>query len=241
MNGFDIYTLIFLVIAVVIFLRLRSVLGRRTGHERPPFDPYSARESREEGTPPADAGQAGDKVITLPRGRERRPDAIEADARIAGIAEKGSALDAALRAVMAGDANFDPRQFLEGAKVAYEMIVTAFHNGDKKGLKPLLSNEVYEGFAAAIDERAANGEKVDFTFVGMDRASIVGAEMENRTAQLTVRFVSQMIAVTRGKDGQPVDDEPAAVTSSNDVWTFARDVTSSDPNWRLVATDSNSE
>ena len=237
MDGFvDIYTIIFLAIAVVVFLRLRSVLGRRTGNERPPFDPYSRRESL--------PGAAGDKVIDLPR-RAAGPTA-EASAdippaaaeRFKSIAPEGSPLNGGLTAVAAADRSFDPDEFVAGAKAAYEMIVTAFAEGDRKSLKQLLSRDVYEGFVAAISEREGRGETIEFRFVGIDKAEITGAAVKGTTAQITVRFLSKLISATHDKDGAVIDGDPVHVGDVTDIWTFARDTTSRDPNWKLIATES---
>jgi len=123
------------------------------------------------------------------------------------------------------------------ARAAYEMIVTAFAMGDRKTLKSLLSREVYDGFETAIREREAKGESVDTQFVSLDHADITGAELRGATAHVTVRFVSQLITATHDKSGNIVDGSPDKVTEVTDVWTFARDVASRDPNWKLVATE----
>jgi len=236
MNGImDFYTIIFLVIAVVIFLRLRNVLGRRTGSERPPFDPFSRRSAQAEPT--------GDKVIDLPRrpaAREGGTQDVEPAAaeRIKVIAPVGSTLHDALKTVAAVDRSFDPEAFLVGAKSAYEMIVTAFAEGDRKVLKQLLSREVYEGFVAAIGEREGRGESIEFRFVGIDRAEITAADVKGTTVQITVRFLSKLISATRDKGGDVIDGDPVHVGDVTDIWTFARETTSRDPNWKLVATES---
>lgn len=238
MNGFvDIYTIIFLVLAIVIFFRLRSVLGRRTGNERPPFDPFSRRDTA------PDAG-AKDKVITLP---PRRPTEVEppgapipsvAEERIKTIAPEGSTLNSGLRAIAAADRSFDPEQFLGGAKAAYEMVVTAFAEGDRRALKQLLSREVFDGFVSAISERESRQEKIEFRFVGIEKAEITAATLKASTAQVTVRFLSNLISATHDKDGTVIDGDPVKVADVTDIWTFARDVNSRDPNWKLVATES---
>jgi predicted lipid-binding transport protein (Tim44 family) len=231
---FDIYTIIFLALAVFIFLRLRSVLGQRTGRERPPYDPYS---SARDAIRPA----AGDKVVALPG---RAPDTAQKPSepsepvdRWKGIAESGSAVAAGLDAIARDDKNFDPRHFLTGARAAYEMIVTAYAGGDRQQLKNLLSREVYDGFESAIRGREQRGETVETRFVSIDSADIIGAEQRGKTAQVTVRFVSQLVSVTRDKSGAVIDGNPDKVTDVTDVWTFARDITSRDPNWKLVATE----
>jgi predicted lipid-binding transport protein (Tim44 family) len=241
-NVFDIYTIIFLALAVFIFLRLRSVLGQRTGRERPPYDPYSAREQVRE------PSRASDKVVTLPP----RPKTIEAVAnkpaesaeeeeaapvRWKGIASPDSPLAAGLDAIAAADADFDAHHFLTGARAAYEMIVNAYADGDRRTLKNLLSREVYEGFESAIGEREKRGETVENKFVSIDSAEIAGAEMRGRTAQLTVRFHSKLITATRDNNGNVIDGSAERVSDVTDVWTFARDVSARDPNWKLIATE----
>jgi predicted lipid-binding transport protein (Tim44 family) len=229
---FDIYTIIFLALAVFIFLRLRSVLGQRTGRERPPYDPYSARDAVR--TP------ANDKVVTLPQRNTEVTAAAEpskAPDRWKDIAEAGSPIAAGLDAILAADRNFDPQHFLAGSRSAYEMIVTAFAEGDRRTLKNLLSRDVYEGFETAISERERRGETAETRFVSIDQAEVVGAEMRGRSAQVTVRFVSKLVSVTRDRSGAVIDGKPDGVTDVTDVWTFARDISSRDPNWKLVATE----
>lgn len=233
---FDIYTIIFLALAVFIFLRLRSVLGQRTGRERPPYDPYSAREP---------VRPATENVVALPN-RTAEPAApkpaeaaepVEPGARWKGVAEPGSALATGLDAIEAAESGFDPKHFLTGARAAYEMIVTAFAEGDRRSLKNLLSREVYDGFDGAITEREKRGETVENRFVSIDNAEITGAEMRGRNAQATVRFHSKLITATRDKNGNVIDGSADKVTDVTDVWTFARDISSRDPNWKLVATE----
>jgi predicted lipid-binding transport protein (Tim44 family) len=229
---FDIYTIIFLALAVFIFLRLRSVLGQRTGRERPPYDPYSTRDAMRPST--------NDNVVTLPpRGTDvaPKPADVEPAERWKGIADAGSPAATGLDAILAQDQSFDAQQFITGARAAYEMIVTAYAQGDRRNLKNLLSKEVYDGFEAAIKERENRGEKAETRFVSIDKADIIGAEVKGKTAQVTVRFVSQLVSVTRDRDGNVIDGNPDKVTDVTDVWTFARDLGSRDPNWKLVATE----
>lgn len=229
---FDIYTIVFLALAVVIFLKLRSVLGQRTGRERPPYDPYSARDAMR--------GATNDNVVTLPArgGETQKPvEASEPGERWKGIAETGSAVAAGLDALAREDKTFDAKHFIAGARAAYEMIVLAYAEGDRRTLKNLLSREVYEGFEAAIRDRESKGETVETRFVTIDRSDIAGVELRGRTAHITVRFVSQLVSVTRNKAGNVIDGNPEKVTDVTDVWTFARDLSSRDPNWKLVATE----
>src|SRR5215475_7590137 len=162
---FDIYTIIFLALALFIFLRLRSVLGQRTGRERPPYDPFSARDQVR--------GSTGDKVVTLPtraveqapKPREEPSEPGEPVDRWKGIAPAGSAVAAGLDAILAADKTFDPRHFLTGARAAYEMIVVAFAQGDRRTLRDWLSKDVYDSFDTVIRERESRGETTETRFV----------------------------------------------------------------------------
>jgi predicted lipid-binding transport protein (Tim44 family) len=233
-NVFDIYTIIFLALAVFIFLRLRSVLGQRTGRERPPYDPYSSARDTVRPT-------SNDNVVALPgRGGEapQKPiEPVEPAERWKGFAEANSSVATGLDAILREEKSFDAKQFVGGARAAYEMIVTAFAEGDRRTLKNLLSREVYDGFEGAIRDRENKGEKVETRFVSIDKSDITGAEMRGRTAQVTVRFVSQLVSATRDRNANVIDGSPEKVTDVTDVWTFARDVSSRDPNWKLVATE----
>jgi predicted lipid-binding transport protein (Tim44 family) len=232
----DIYTIIFLALAVFIFLRLRNVLGQRTGSEqRPPYD----RTARDVLRP--DGGRA-DNVVPIPgtiidQAPLAPADPAPATERWKGTAEPGSELARGLDQIAREDSSFDPKHFVVGAKSAYEMLVMAFAQGDRRTLKELLNPEVFESFDGAIREREQRGERIERKFVGIDKAEIVGAELRGRAASLTMRFVSQMISVTRDKQGTIVDGTPDQITDVTDVWTFNRDMSSRDPNWRLVGTD----
>ena len=230
----DIYTIIFLALAVFIFLRLRSVLGQRTGNERPPFErsPRNVAQGAQDSNVVPMPGSVIDQAPSAPTA-----DVTPAD-RWKGIAEPGSALANGLDAIVAQDSSFDPRHFLSGARSAYEMIVLAFANGDRRALRDLLSGEVYESFETVIRDREKHDQKTETRFVSIDKAEIVAAEARDRAAQVTVRFVSQMISVTRNKNGTVVDGNPDKVADITDVWTFARDTASRDPNWKLVGTGS---
>ena len=231
---FDIYTIIFLALAVFIFLRLRSVLGQRTGRERPPYDPYSPRASR--------CGRRLKMSSLCPTARRtaaaQTPVApAEPVERWKGVAEAGSAVATGLDAIVAAAPDFDAKHFLTGARAAYEMIVNAFAEGDRRTLKNLLSREVFDGFEAAITEREKRGDTVESRFVSIDNAEITAAEVRGRNVQVTVRFQSKLVSVTRDKNGNVIDGNAEKVTDVTDVWTFARDVSSRDPNWKLVATE----
>lgn len=206
-------TLIFAAIAVFVILKLRSVLGTRTGFEKK-NEPYA----------PADRG---DKVIPLPD--RRQPEAPPAS-------KPEPAMDAGTAAVRRADPSFDPERFVEGAKMAFEMIVTAFAKGDEKALEPLLAPNVYESFAADIRRRREAGETRETTVAGIRQARIDQARLEGREARVTVLIVSEQINVTRDREGNVIDGDPKTAETVSDLWTFARDTRSRDPNWQLVET-----
>ena len=223
MEYLDFGTIFFFVAAVVIFLQLRKVLGRRTGNERPPFNPYASSRTAEV-----------DNVVSLPRRGETKENKFE---KVDALATPGTPLNEGLRAIQNADPAFDPAKFLEGSKMAYEMIVMSFADGDRKTLKSLLSREVFDGFVSAIADRESRGEKVQSSFVGINKAEITGAEMKGTEAHVTVRVVSELISATLDKDGNVIDGDKEAVAEVKDVWTYARDTRSKDPNWKLVATE----
>ena len=226
-------TIFFIVVAAVVLYQLRSVLGRRTGHERPPYDPYSSR------TTDLSAPREQGNVVTLPSRRlptdEPAPSRYEA---IDKAAAPGSPANNGLRRIQDADPSFDIGEFLNGARAAYEMVVTGFADGDRKLLKNLLSPEVYQGFESSIVERESRGERMQSTFVGIDDVGVVAAELKGREAFVTLRIVSQLISATLGPKGEVVDGDPETVAEVRDIWTFARDTRSRDPNWKLVETES---
>lgn len=237
---FDTTTLITLAIAVFILLRLRSVLGKRTGHQPPPFEPYEIDRRTREANPSEEEEKASDNVVSLPdrksgRGKKGLSPALQA---INDYAKPNTKLNRGLKEIHGHDEGFTPQSFLDGAKMAYEMIVTAFADGDRATLKNLLSREVYDGFAAAISDRESRGEKVRSSFVGIEEAKVVDAGVADQDAQVTVEFVSQIISSTINEKGEVIDGDPDQVGEVRDLWTFARDTRSSDPNWKLVATES---
>lgn len=228
MGSSDFITLFFLVAAVLIFLQLRSVLGRRTGNEKPPMDPYSPRDA-------AKSLSDDNKVVTLPKKGEG--DEENRFAEIDAVAPAGSPLNDSLREVYKTDPSFRPKEFLNGARMAYEMIVMAFADGDRKALKNLLSKEVYDGFNAAITDRESRGEVVKSTFVGIEKIDITNASIRDAEEQITLRIVSQLISATYDKDGKLIDGDAENVSEVDDIWTFSRDIRSRDPNWKLIATE----
>ncbi len=213
-DGFHFIDIIFFaVVAAFLVLRLRSVLGRRTGEERPPPDLTPRRNT--------------DNVIDLPGARKPA-----AEPEIAGPAGSG------LTAIRAADPAFDPEVFLAGARAAFEMIVAAFAAGDSRTLRPLLSDEVYRNFAAAIESRARAGERLETKLVAIRAAEPAAAGLDGSLAHVTVRFVSEQVNVVRRADDTVAEGDPDHAAEVVDEWTFHRDLRSANPNWALVATRS---
>ncbi len=237
----NILTLISLIVAVIVIFKLRSVLGRRTPDDEARIDKRMQAEQAER-----QAAAAQDKVVAMPRrtgeiaaGPVAADTAVaDAAARVKEYARGNAAIEAALLQLSRVDAAFDPKHFVDGAKQAYEMIVTAFAEGNRKVLKELLSKEVFEGFSSAISDRESRSEQIDQSFVGINKADIVEAELKGGLAQLTVKFVSQLISATRDRAGTVIVGDPQKIKEVTDIWTFARETSSRNPNWRLVATQS---
>lgn len=219
-------------IAAFIGYRVYSVLGRRTGNERPPIDPISRRESVEPRRPAPSA--ADDKVVALPRARDAAP--VRPRRSVLNSIDPASPVAAGLEAIRSDDPGFDPDAFVDGARVAHEMIIKAFADGDRATLRPLLADDVREGFEGAIAAREHAGHRVEFAFVGLKSATLEEAGLRGRVSEITVKFVSELITATRDAAGAVVEGAAGVVREVTDVWTFARDTRSADPNWKVVAT-----
>lgn len=220
--------LFFAMVAAFIALRLRSVLGRRTGQERRRTDGVLGP-SRTNGA--GDAKTSNDNVVALPDRADAPP---EADPGITGLAD-GKA-KTGLTQVRLADPTFNLSQFLAGARSAFEMIVDAYAAGNKDALRPLLADDVMAGFGGAIDQRQAEGHTLDTQLIAIDDAEVVDAGVQGSTARIAVRFSSEQVNVLRDSGGRPIEEEPAAAEQVIDIWTFERDTASSDPNWILVET-----
>lgn len=220
--------IIFGMIAAFFVLRLKNTLGKRTGHEQE--DPRSriSQPSERSQQPPANSD---DNVIRLPGADAPMPvDDFDPDT--------ATPLELALREIGDADRSFDPQGFTEGARGAYEMIVTSFAQGDKKALKPLLAAKVLQNFSAVIDQRKNDGLTQETDLVGFNAVEIIEARMVQRNAEVTVKFEAEMISVTRNADGEIVGGNAEDVTQITDIWTFAKDTKSRNPNWELIATRS---
>jgi predicted lipid-binding transport protein (Tim44 family) len=223
--------LIWAAIAGFVLYRLRSVLGRRTGNERPPRDPLS-RKSSPTG---AQSESASDSVIALPK----RAKAHQADSRMKAQSigvDPNSPIADTLSRIRVADRYFEPGEFLDGARTAYAMIIHAFAVGDEAELKPLLSKDVMANFRRAISSRVSKGETVDSHVADIIEADIKDAQLNGSTADITIRFESDIVRCVRDSENRVIEGDPSEPSRVIDVWTFSRDVESDDPNWTLVAT-----
>lgn len=228
---FDPFNLLLLGVALVIFWRLRTTLGSRTGSERPPFDPYAKADS------PAAPDAANGNVLRLPKEPVPAQDKKEPVPPVwTGYGPEGSPIATGIAKLAEADPSFTPQSFITGAKLAYEMILENFAKGDKAALKPLLTKDVFDGFASAIDTRNAAGHRLELRFVGIDRADLSAIALEGKRANVTVKFVSEIISATLAKDGSVVDGDQKEIREITDIWTFERDVATRDPNWKLSST-----
>lgn len=148
-----------------------------------------------------------------------------------------SPLEAGLTQIRIADPSFELDEFLSGARMAFELIVSSYASGDASALRPLLSPEVFTNFSHVMMERDQRGETMETQVVAIQSAEIDEAYMAGRTAHLSVKFVSEQISVIRDDKGEILEGDSELVNEVTDHWTFARDTRSSDPNWTLVATD----
>lgn len=244
-NNYDI--ILIGLVAVFLILRLRSVLGKRTGNERPPArDPFTPpappTPAPRVGDRPGDspAAQSGnDNVVPLPNAGAPAPRPSLATSGPGGIrATVIPTAAAGVAAIRAADPSFEPLSFTAGARAAFTTIVEAFAKGDTATLRGLLDGPTHASFEAAIRGRAERKEKAETTLIGFEASDIAAAALEGTNAVVTVRFVSEQINVVRNADGQIIDGNPNEVQKVIDLWTFHRDTKSSDPNWLLIKTES---
>jgi predicted lipid-binding transport protein (Tim44 family) len=217
-SGFPIDLVLFGLIAAFLVLRLRSVLGRRTGFERPPIDARSTQGAQSPLHPgPVIEGRA--EAVQPPPSRP--------------LPDPASQTGAMLLRMQEVDRGFQPQRFLDGAEQAFRIIVAAFAGGDRTALRPLLSEETYRTFDTAIADREGRGETQKTEIRAIASATIENAELVGTMARIAVRFVSDQVNVTLGRDGQPAAGTDA-VTEITDLWTFERDLAAQDPTWRLI-------
>lgn len=207
-------------VAIFLILRLRSVLGTREGFEKPPLQMPGAAEGRDKQRPEFEVIDGGpDRDIT---------DHVPEDSPAAKALDEMKTLDSA----------FHVGEFLDGAKGAYEMILMAFETGDLDGVRPFLADEVFESFDAVVKERERQALTVEASFIGVREVKLVDAtyDPDTRDGELTVRFVGELTSVVRNTAGEIVEGDPTEIKRQRDVWSFAREMGTDDPNWQLVAT-----
>lgn len=192
--------LILAVVAALVLLRLRSVLGRRTGNEKTDPSRFAYEQPQE----------------------NKDEDVIKIQPTINHKPKKNGW--------------FDKDDFLKGASNAYELIVTNFETGNKQALKPFLSDSVMKSFEEVIEQRKANEEKVEFNFIGIESSEIVNKDLKSNPMEVTVRFISEMITCIKNSKDEVISGSLNQVQKITDIWTFAKNKNSNNPNWLLVAT-----
>lgn len=230
-GGFQYFDILVLAaIAVFILYRLYRALGRRTGNEGRHTDILTRRREMH-------GASRGDKVVRLP---DRSEDAARADAEGETALHRTEArgLDAMLAQIAIADRAFEKNAFLVGARAAFEIILDAFASGDTGRLRLLLADDVYDEFAAAIRERQQKKQTLQSKLVSLVSAEIVDADLVNKMARVTVKFVSEQITVLRDEQGKVVEGDPDKASRITDIWTFERYTLLRDPNWKLAATQS---
>jgi predicted lipid-binding transport protein (Tim44 family) len=217
MNSPILQLLVLAGIAIFLILRLRSVLGTREGFEKPsvPRQPDKQREGPE--LEVIESGPDHDIIDNVPEDS----DAAKALAKMKRI-----------------DNSFSVNEFLQGARGAYEMILTSFEQGAMEDIKPFLSDDVFDAFAEVVENRREQELDIEFTFVGVSELQLVDADFDEMTneAELSVRFLGEMTSVVRDSSGEVIEGSSSEIKRQRDVWTFARKMGTSDPNWTLVAT-----
>lgn len=223
--------LLFAMVAAFLVLRLRSVLGKKTGHQEPRQDPISRRQQ--------DAEQDGN-VVELPNRNNDAPDGVSEplEADPTANMDPNDPLAAGITQIRIADNSFHPAEFADGARGAFEMVVQAFAEGDTATLDNLLAEDVFENFNDAIEARNEADERLETTIIGIKAADVIEAGMDGRNAMVTVKFVSEQVNVTHDSENRVVDGDPNQVSEITDIWTFSRDTKTSDPNWKLVETRS---
>jgi predicted lipid-binding transport protein (Tim44 family) len=233
MNPFnDPINIVLLIAVAFVFWRLKGALGERTGFEKPPVD--LAQYRREKAKKTEDSKVVEGEAIRMPAD-EDRPSVWS------GYAKDDSDVALGILNIAERSPGFTAKTFVEGAKMAYEMVLNAFAKGDKAALKPLLSRDVYDGFAAAIDARVRAGQTRKMEFVGVKHVEVVAARLDGNRAEVTLRMIGEMVAATIDKQGETIEGNQNALREVHDTWTFERDVTSKNPNWLVVDTTDDAE
>jgi predicted lipid-binding transport protein (Tim44 family) len=235
-ESLDASTIIFALLAIFVLWKLRSVLGSRTDDEKqPPRDLFFRRPPG----PAAPGPNSNNDNTVVPLAAPPPAPALNAPPatdRWKPYAEPGSKVAQGLDAIAANDASFGIESFVAGAKAAYDMILAAFAAGDRQTLQNLLDQDVYQSFVAAITAREARAETMKTTVESIDSVNIEEASLRLRVAQITLRIRAKVITATENAEGKVIEGSLDQPVELNDIWTFARDTQSRDPNWKLIAT-----
>ncbi len=215
--------ILYALLAAFVLYWLWSVLGRRIGHEE---------------TPPAqDPFEKDTNVVSLKtlQKADLSQDMVEEEAHWGDLnltqdVRKGLAL------IRAADENFSVIPFISGSKIAFEMVIDSYAQGDKEALRPLLNDEVYRDYCQVIDQRESRGEKNQITILSLHNVEILKAELEKKTAMITLCFSSRQVIKTYDKEGALIDESHSDGEELKDEWVFARTISSRDPNWTVIAT-----
>ncbi|MEC7488741.1 MAG: Tim44/TimA family putative adaptor protein [Pseudomonadota bacterium] len=218
----DLDLLLFAMVAAFLVLRLRSVLGKRTEHERPQQD---------QNTTPEEQKEHDSKVVEIPyAGSEDAAPEAEAEAHDTALVQ--------INEIRAMDPTFNLSEFSDGARGAFEMVVEGFAAGNTEMLEALLSDDVFDNFSTSIKDRKDAAQTLETTIIGIKSSEVIEAGMDGHNALVTVKFVSEQVNVTRDSEDRIIDGVPNQATEITDIWTFSRDAKSRDPNWLLVETRS---
>ena len=227
-NGIQFFDIIlFAMIAIFLVLRLRGVLGRRDGHEDDFPDIFKQALKRKK----QEVEESNDNVTSIESEKINKKTQLDSSV-------SKTTLETNLDEIVAADKDFDVDEFISGARIAFEYILSAYASGDSNALKPLLSKEVFKNFDASICERNEAGQTMDETLIGISSAELMEAEMDGTLVQITVKFLSDQVHALSDRDGIVVEGDPDKIVSVIDLWTFSRDIRSDDPNWILIATGS---
>ena len=218
MSGEMLELLILMALAGVVLYRLKTVIGTRTGHEGQP-EAYRRQQDTE----------------AAPTGPVAVPDPVEDEETAVPDSSVGP-----LVAIQQVEPDFNPNQFLQGARGAYEMILMAYEEGDRDTLQSLLAPDVYSAFKSGIDAREEQGLRVEARFIGVREAEVaeIAFEEDSNIADVSVRFVGELITAVRDAENRIVEGDPNEIRRQSDVWTFSREMGSRDPNWLLTGTGS---
>ncbi len=222
--------IILALIAVFVLLRLRNILGQKSDGEPPPFFNLEKREQKNKN----ERESAVESVVHVAGKNQKTKSDAAPDAYMESL--NNQAVAESIAAIKKLDANFNATSFLNGAKMAYEMVFDAFAKGDKNTLEMLLDKPVFETFVQEIEGRAAKSEKTELTLVSVRPKDIIRASLTGNKAQIAVKFDSEQVSLTKDADGRIVSGDPSQTIIMDDEWLFERDVTSKNPNWKIIET-----